>query len=165
MAELSTMLGTLFGNSALHRYVTSLLKAPDAVDDVLQNVAENLLKHPKAPDKPEHYLFRSARNCAIDHLRSHNTREDYEAQCMHSAESHDAHSPERIVEGEQALACLENALSELPLLSQQIFIMFNVEGKSQKDIARHFDLHLSTVEKRLAKAKAHCFEHIFAHLD
>ncbi|MEM7018799.1 MAG: sigma-70 family RNA polymerase sigma factor [Pseudomonadota bacterium] len=165
MSELSATLGALFENMALHRYLRKQVKSSHHADDVIQSVAEKLLQQYELADNPTNYTFRVAHNAAIDHLRSSATRATYESNFAQHVDTLDELTPERIVAGQQALAQLDLALRELPLLTQEMFILFHVYGLSQQSIAQHYNLHLSTVEKRLAKAKQHCFKRVADFLD
>ncbi|MEM0909860.1 MAG: RNA polymerase sigma factor [Pseudomonadota bacterium] len=158
------VLECLYQNTRLTRYLNSFGTQQDVTDDVVQNVAETLINKPVNPIEPQNYLKRSLKNAAIDHFRASQTRENYETQAAFFHSFEDTKSPERILEGMEGIAIIQQALSELPILSQQIFILAHVHGMTHRMIAEHFNLHLSTVEKRLLKARKHCLKRVSDYL-
>ena len=132
-------------------------------EDVLQIVAEKLWRLPREHSGP--YLSRTLRNAAVDRQRSSRTRRKYEAAFGAQLSVVDERSPERVVEAIQAIEALQCAVAELKPLNQEIFLRCCVEGHPQTAVAASLGLHVSTVEKRLAKARRHCFDRIRHHLD
>ncbi|MEM7280499.1 MAG: sigma-70 family RNA polymerase sigma factor [Pseudomonadota bacterium] len=161
VARRSASVNLLLSNQeSLYRYLHGFAGGEQYSDDAFQSVAEKLLNHPEKNCESPGYLFRSARNSTIDALRAQATRARYESAYAITVGSVENRSPEQIVDAEQALQQLQAALEELPLLTREIFLLFHVHGIPQRHIADKFELHLSTVEKRLAKAKSHCFQRI-----
>ena len=137
-------------------FLTKLVGAGDQVDDVLQVVAEKLLKNPPPPARNlRAFLFSTVRNAAIDTIRSESRRD--ERQRGYGLAAATATDPlEDIIESEQVLDRLNAAVKELPLLTQSVFLDHYVLGYSQREIAASYKLHVSTIEKRLALARRHC---------
>jgi len=133
-------------------------------DDAIQLVAERLLRFGAPKEITPSYVSKAIRNAAIDIGRAETTRSNYEQQFAEVSEQSTSVSPERIVAGRQAVTALIEAVSALPVLTQEIFWLYHVDGKTQKEIADHFKLSLSTVEKRLAVAKGHCRSHMSPHI-
>ena len=154
---------TLGLNENLKRSMQRRLANPADAEDVLQIVAEKLLRTSR--HSAGAYLTRTVQNAATDQTRAERTRKDYEAACAEQTLRVDERSPERVVEGIEAIAALQQAVFELKPLCQEIFVRCCVEGQSQPEVADAFGLHLSTVEKRLAKARRHCFDRIRHYLD
>ncbi len=154
----------IVADRCLRSYLQRIMGSADRVDDVLQNVAERLLRNPKPIAEPQHYLHRASRNAAIDQLRETERRDRRESEYaeIHSAP---AASVEAMVETAQKLEVLNRAVLELPLLTQSMFLAYHVLGASQQSIAREHGVHVSTVEKRLAKAKKHCYARLADLLD
>ncbi|HWK54468.1 MAG TPA: RNA polymerase sigma factor [Hyphomicrobiales bacterium] len=148
--------------SDLRRFLARRLGCVHTASDILQRVAEKLLAQPEAP--PVHnlrpYLFRVVNNEMISHYRSERLRAGYEAECAELIGEEDNRSAERVVQARESLAALQQALSELPLLTRRIFQLYRLEGCTQKEIAARLKLHLSTVEKRLAFAMKYCRERL-----
>ena len=142
----------------LMRFLRRQLGCDDTARDVYQSLSERLITAPLGGDidNPKAYLYRAAANAAHSHRRADKTRSAYETAASTHWEEADARDPERVALGRDALRVVEAALSEPPLLTKRMFIAFRVNGEMQQDIAKRFGVSLSTVEKRIAKATAHC---------
>lgn len=102
------------------------------------------------------YMMRSARNLAIDHLRSQRTRERTEAAML----------PEQLVgpstpmeDGHQAnhqLHLVESALRQLPERTRHVFLLNRIHGQSYNEIARALGVSASAVEKHMMRALQAC---------
>lgn len=138
----------------MRRYIEAILGAADRVDDVLQTVVERLLNDPQQIDNRKSFVTTAVRNAAIDERRAADRRTIREA---HYAFIHErSESAEDRAGIEQVLNLLDDAVRELPLLTQALFYGHYVTGRSQRDLAVDYGLHRSTVEKRIAKARQHC---------
>ena len=156
--EANILLKTLtLERPALEQFLTNRLGCSAAAEDVLQSLSERLVKGPveREPRNPKAYVFRAAANAAVDHVRASRRRIAYEIDAA-AGEPFDILHPERVVLGLEALREVEAALQDLPALTKRMFLLCRVEGVPQKDIAKRFRVSLSTVEKRIAKAAAHC---------
>ena len=144
--------------SGLLRFLRSRLGCADAADDVYQVLSERIYSTPPVATitQPRAYLFKAAANAASSHMRAAKSREHYEAAAAKQRDDIDSRDPERVILGQNALRVVENALSELPVLTRQMFVAFRIHGHTQKNIAKQYGVSLSTVEKRVAKAAAHC---------
>lgn len=133
-------------------------------EDALQMLAERLMKAGSAAPVARPYLHRAVRNAAIDLWRSEQARAEYEHRFSSEQPQFEARTPERTVLAQEKLAALLAALESLPALTHEIFLRHHAKGQTQQDIAAHFKLHVSTVEKRLAKARRHCLDCLSAYL-
>ncbi|MEO0438785.1 MAG: RNA polymerase sigma factor [Pseudomonadota bacterium] len=141
--------------SEVERYLENELGCTETARDLFQAIVESLLRRNSdaPPSNLRAYLYQAARNSLKNHHRGLAVR----ARIRSRSDADDVSIPlEQVIEGEQSLALLYKAISELPLLTRQILIMHRVHGVSQKDIATHFGVHLSTVEKRLKQALSYC---------
>ena len=163
MANAALALDFLFDRSCFRRRMRRWV-APQDADDLLQAVAEKLLQCGAETDLSPGYVSRVARNAAIDRARSTQSRSDYETEFAQQCPRTDEMSPERVAEGLQAIEALDDALTSLPELTREVFLLYYVEGLAQRDIAAQFGLHVSSIEKHLAKARRHCYERIEPHL-
>lgn len=147
---------------ALERFLQRRLRCADTANDVLQSMSERLVGQSVQPeiDNPKAYLFRAAANAAHSHTRAEKARSTYESAAADHLEDIDAADPERRLLGKEALDLVQAALDDLPILTRQMFIAFRVKGETQASIAKRFRVSRSTVEKRLAKATAHCHERL-----
>ena len=61
-------------------------------------------------------------------------------------------NPERVLIGRENLSEVLACLDELGERTKNIFILFRLEGMKQKEIAAHYGIGLSTVEKHVMAA-------------
>jgi len=106
------------------------------------------------------FLYRTAHNLALDHLRAHRVRGIIEdAKASESAVLDVAAltpTPETFALDAERLEALECALAELPLRARQIVLLSRVHGLSHEQIARRLNVSKSTVEKDTRLALAQC---------
>ncbi|MCV6620955.1 MAG: sigma-70 family RNA polymerase sigma factor [Cellvibrionaceae bacterium] len=126
---------------ALRIFITKKLDCPDSAEDVLQSIAEKLLrKRPKdSVENHRAYLYQMAKNEVINHCRSKEARSRYENQSANEQESAVAATAEDEAQARQVLDNLSKSLNELPVLTRQIFVMYRIEGRKQKDIAKNLE--------------------------
>lgn len=136
--------------------------AADA-DDIAQTVGEKLLKFDAEPSPA--YLAAMFRSAHVDAVRAETTRRHYEAQYAAEADTVDHETPERRLAGLRALEALESAMAELGPVNRDIFVRAYLDEQPRAAIAEALGLRLSTVEKRLAKARRHCIARLRPHLD
>lgn len=157
---------------ALHERYSGPLKAyfrkrtPAHVDpdDLVQDVFARLAGRgsTKAIHHVEGYLFQTAANVLCDlsrrdaarHNRAHNTFDE----SVHGSEEI---SPERVYQGREAAGALLDALEVLPERARAVFVLHRFNGMRYGEIANHFGISVSTVEKHMMKALArvaHCMD-------
>ncbi|MEM7707329.1 MAG: RNA polymerase sigma factor [Pseudomonadota bacterium] len=146
----------LLADTSFRGYVRKLVRFSDRADDVLQTVAEKLLTRGGGVRDPRRFLLSAARNTVIDEFRS-SERRDAREQDYADVSPATSDEPEAACESKQFLESLDAALGELPLLTQSLFSAHYIQGYTQQDLASEHDLHLSTVEKHLRRARRHCF--------
>ncbi|MEM9530893.1 MAG: RNA polymerase sigma factor [Pseudomonadota bacterium] len=144
---------------ALTRQITGFDIDRSAAEDVLQNVAEKVLRGKREIQQPQDYLRRASRNAAIDQQRADERRRRRESDYALATNVEPA-CAESAASNSQVLEFIQIALNELPVLTRRLFIQFHVLGFAQKEIATAHGLHLSTVEKRIAAAKRHCLRRL-----
>lgn len=154
MADVDNQAVDFLADERTRRYVEAILGAADRVDDVLQTVAERLVHDRQDVANRKGFMIAAVRNAAIDERRSSDRRAQREGQYAYVQKA--STSVEQQVSTEQLLTLIDRSIRELPLLTQALFYGHYVSGRSQRDLAEEHGLHLSTVEKRIAKARQHC---------
>ena len=130
-----------------------VLRQRAVAEEVVQDVMLELWRRRdtlKVEDSLKAYLFRSARNRALNHLRHVKVEkrgEPHLAGSMVAAPS--AHS--RLVEEEIDVA-LRRALDELPAGPREVFDLSRVHGLKYAEIASTLGISVKTVEARMGKA-------------
>ena len=64
-----------------------------------------------------------------------------------------SHSPETDLLFQEKIAMVRDAISELPLIHQQVIWLFYIEELSEKQIAKQLDIQRGTVKSRLHHAR------------
>jgi len=125
----------------------------DVVQDTYLRIRE--LNNAQAIGCPESYIYRTARNLALDHVKRAASRlvdshEDVEsvADLLELAEDD---STFREVASGREFAEFCAAVQELPEQCRRVFVLRKVYGFSQKEIARSLSISESAVEKHVAR--------------
>jgi RNA polymerase sigma factor (sigma-70 family) len=99
------------------------------------------------------YLYRTARNLAIDHMRMKRRQQT-------QAVSHDGMaaipenrpSPEDAADAKERLILLRGLVEQLPARTRQAFILIRIEGRSYADAALLMGVSISSVQKHMHQA-------------
>lgn len=129
----------------------------DDADDLVQDVFSRLAGCDLAPvENIQGYVFQVAANVLRDRARRSNVRSIVSRVPEgFDVEDEAGFSPERILQGKEALQTMVAALYELPEHVRVVFIHYHFDGVAQVEIARRMGLSLSTIEKHMAKANSH----------
>lgn len=126
-------------------------------EDMTQEVFDRLARRQDlaAIERPDRYLFETAKNVAIDYHRRARARGggrhvSYE-DALHAPT---APSPETVYGAQEELAKVLAILRGLPERTRNIFILVRLENIRQVEVARRLGLSISAVEKHLRIAMA-----------
>lgn len=154
-----------FVNSLFERYGRELLRflssklGPHEAEDIAQKTYLQLLQHPDPGQigNPQAYLFRTASNLAIDHVRSRKLGAD-RAGDMPDWETLAAPGPgpDAAIDAGRRLVCFREALASLPALTRTIFLLSRIDGMTHVELAARFEISEKTVERHVAKALERC---------
>jgi RNA polymerase sigma factor (sigma-70 family) len=151
----------------LRAYLHRFAPKPSDLEDLLQETYAHLLGVPPenrgAIKNTQAFALAAARNIAIDLTRRRRIApidlvEDLDALPV----SEDGTGLEEIVNAHQELACLAEAVAGLPDRCAEVFTLRKVYGMSQREIAKHFGISISTVEQHLVKAVRRCANYVAA---
>lgn len=140
---------SLFARSydRLLRYLSRAAGEREAARDLTQEVYLRVSRTaiPTAPDNQlAGWLFRIARNVALDHLRQRRRRPETDI----------GSAPEGTKDAQQELAlALKQALATLPDLDRDIFLLREVSGLSREEIATACDLTPDAVRSRIHRTR------------
>ena len=154
----------LLRDDSLRKELGRWLNDPADADDVLQGVAEKLLGQ-RIPVLTKSYLHTVLRNSAIDLRRADQRRERNVSGLASEDRSRATPAPEESLQAMRTIAAVQAILDRQPPLSRKIFRLYHLQNMTQPEIATLLDVHLSTVEKRLAKVRNACVKEMQAHLD
>ncbi|TAJ87213.1 MAG: RNA polymerase sigma factor [Reyranella sp.] len=110
---------------------------------------------------PRSYLYRTAHNLAVDHVRRQR-RERTDPVPVDDMEgvADERPSPERVAGGLSDVAAARDALLELPERTRQVFVLTRIDGLTYGDVARRLQISDSSVQKHLARAVKHVMQRL-----
>jgi RNA polymerase sigma factor (sigma-70 family) len=126
-------------------------------EDLVQEVFLRLTRHGDLGDvtNVEGYLFQTAANILRDQLRQRVSRHAQHHEPIDHDHDHvegGAYSPERVLQGREAMHRLSQALLALPERTRAVFILCRIDGLPHAEVATGLGTSLSTVNKHLARA-------------
>ena len=147
----------------IYAYLLAMLRTQHAAEDLSQDVFVKLstnLKTYRFQSPFHHWLFRLARNVAIDHLRREKVRF---TTSLDAVPSEGTALKDRVREkgpdalsqaegGERALV-VRAAVLELPDSFKEVVVLREWEDLSYEEIAERLDLSVGTVKSRLFRAR------------
>jgi RNA polymerase sigma-70 factor, ECF subfamily len=150
---------TLFAlyQDRLRRYLGRASGETDLARDLTQEVFLRISRVaiPVAPENQlAGWLFRIARNVVLDHHRQRNRRPEEAVGTFDRARG----------ASQETTAALNQALSTLPELERDVFLMREVSGLSYDDIAKACELTPDAVRNRIHRARLQLREVLAASL-
>lgn len=147
----------------LYAYLFAMLRSPHAAEDVTQDIFVKLhlqIASYRFQSPFHHWLFRLARNQAIDHLR----REKVRSATSLDAEPMDGTAlKERIAAKgrdaagdalrEERAEAVRQAVQALPPSFREVVVLREWEDLAYEEIAERLDLSVGTVKSRLFRAR------------
>jgi RNA polymerase sigma factor (sigma-70 family) len=142
----------------LQRMVHSHTTAEDLLQETYLRVARALTE--RAIDHLEPFVFQTARNLALDHLRARRIHartiiDDAPISDIHNVVAPDA-APEEVAHTNQLLEGLSASLKTLTARQQKIFTLSRLHGASYLEIAEQLHVSTSTVQKELKLIMSLC---------
>jgi RNA polymerase sigma factor (sigma-70 family) len=142
---------------AVKRYLFAIIPKLEIAEDLTQEAFARL--HASTRNKlesPRGFLFRTAHNLALDHLRRDRRVPIGELDEITSASLADlGPSPEETVAARQELAIMRAIILELPPKCRQVFLLVRLEDLSHREVAAEMGMSQTMVRKYLARAVDH----------
>lgn len=139
-----------------------MVRNPSTAEDLLQEtyLRVNRALGERRIEHLEPFVFQTARNLALDYLRSRRVHErtmveDVPLDVLQSIAAV-ASSPDEVAHAERLVARLTMSLARLTPRQQRIFILSRVHGSSYVEIAEELNISASTVQKELKLIMAIC---------
>ncbi|MPY73853.1 MAG: sigma-70 family RNA polymerase sigma factor [Alphaproteobacteria bacterium] len=142
---------------SVFRIVRCSETAEDLVHEAYLRVSAALCERPVGTIRP--FLYRTARNLAIDHVRGRRIRNRIVAAAdtdLLNGVASLMPSPERQALDRQRLGQLQAALAGMSARRREILVRSRLHGWSYERIAGHFGLSESAVQKNIRVALAQC---------
>ncbi|MBN7797304.1 RNA polymerase sigma factor [Parahaliea mediterranea] len=147
---------------SLQRYVARKIGQDEEAEDVVQETFLRLAAEHSAPARafararsPVAYLYRMARNLAVDKLRAATSRGNTaraQAADLDTATPGDD-LPASLVSRER-LRALEAAVRRLPPKRRQVFVLHKYRQLTYREVAHHLGISQGMVEKHMSQALA-----------
>jgi RNA polymerase sigma-70 factor (ECF subfamily) len=139
--------------AGLCSFVARMTRSRAAAEDIVQTLFTNLWERRAAftYDRPEAYLYRAARNRAINHLRRERVRAAWEARVKLTAITAVEELPESSDVAELQ-AAIDGAIAALPARCRLIFTMNREQGLRYHEIAQVLGISIKTVETQMGRA-------------
>lgn len=141
---------------ALMRLAAKFLGCRARAEDVVQDAFVKMLESDFASAEPARYMFRVVRNLSIDRLRRQRLERNHGAEAEHEEQIRFEVSPERVLAGRESLDQLVGALNELPKRMRIIFDLSQIQGYTQRDVAKVIGTSPTMVNFLLRDTLSHC---------
>lgn len=149
-------LGALIGS--LRRIVGCAHTAEDLAQDAYLRVSD-ALEQRREVSHLQPFLYQTARNLALDHLRRESIRQaPADAEEAVARIACESPTPERSALLAERVERLRGAMRELPERRRQVLVLHRLHGWRHSQIAAHLGISVSAVEKNLRLALAHCLQ-------
>ena len=125
----------------------------DVCRDLVQEVFIKILTNPgllEGVGRPDHYLLRMTKNCALDYLKNSKNNQDFNELILAELVESDCIMDD-IELGELSLI-INTAIERLPVIQTEIFKLNRFQDKTYGEIAEICHLSPKTVEYHMSKA-------------
>ncbi|UZJ43978.1 RNA polymerase sigma factor [Marinimicrobium sp. C6131] len=141
--------------------VVSRMVPPKEIEDIVQETYVRIcsVKQSEQIRHPRSFMYQTARNLALDHLKRAETR-------MGVSMEEEGVNPDWMTEeldqvydqvsAKQEFEHFCEAVRQLPLQCRRVFVLKKVYGYSQKEIAKSLNISENTVEKHIASGMRRC---------
>lgn len=137
--------------ASLCSYVTTIINDSSASEDIVQNLFIKLWSDRKKIAiyrNIEHYLFKAAKNSALNYLRSETNRK----KTMEKLTVFDCPDETEYTTQEEFLQKLEECINQLPERSKEVLVLNRFEELKQKEIAEKLNISVKTIKNQIWKS-------------
>ena len=135
---------------------------PKEIEDVVQETYVRVCQShaPGEINSPKSFMYKTARNIAINHMKRAETRLVDSLDGIYAASGWTAQEPAgdafTLACSREEFALFCEAVKELPLQCRRAFVLKKVYGHSYEEIADTLQISKKTVEKHIAKGISRC---------
>lgn len=150
--------------AALARLVSGMVP-PKEIEDIVQEtyVRACQAEHRNEIRTPRSFLYRTARNLALDYTKRAETRltlnEEFSEDSLFDEHELSDQTLNKVCSDEEFVMFCD-AVRLLPTECRRTFVLKKVYGYSQREIAEELGLSQSTVEKHVAQGVKRCAQHM-----
>ena len=142
--------------------VISRMVPPHEIEDIVQETYVRIcqVENKECIESPKSFMYKTARNLALDYLKQANVRlvdkiDDLPSlEFLKDDQNKDEMYEAAIIDAEFSHFC--NAVRQLPVQCRKVFVLKKVYGCSQREIAENLKLSESTIEKHVANGMKRC---------
>lgn len=134
--------------SRLCYYVYRILMDKEDAEDVVQELFFTLWNNRKKIEIGENvssYLYRMAKNLALNHIR---TETNYRT-ALENREESPSYYEESPLESEEFRIALNNCINRLPDRCKEVLLLHRVKGLKQKEIADQLSISVKTIKNQI----------------
>lgn len=138
-------------SDGMHRFVYRKLGDWDDAEEIVQDAFQNYLNIDSAEsvENPKAFLYKTAHNLALNHLRKSGYRNAHLASLEAEEEST---SLEREVISQRDVQSVQESINALPEITRRVFLANRIDGQTYPQISSEFELSISQVQKHMIKA-------------
>jgi RNA polymerase sigma-70 factor (ECF subfamily) len=126
---------------------------PDA-EDLLQSAYVRMedYRAQQSVDNPRAFLVQTAVNISIDQHRREKVRGSTGGTEDWDQAADEAPLPDEVLEARERLLRVNEGLDKLPTRTREILLMHRLDGMTYREIAAHYRISPSAVEKHISRA-------------
>lgn len=149
----------------------SRIVPPKDIEDIVQETYVRVCQYEKKCKirEPRSFLFKTARNLALDHVKRAESRLVFSAEDFNELEFRGAgllaDETFNQVASDKEFCRFCEAVRHLPVQCRRAFVLKKVYGYSQREIARQMKISESTVEKHIAQGIKRCTYFMMKHAE
>lgn len=136
-------------------FVRRFVHAPDIAEELVQDVFFKLWTKRETLaeiDALRTYLFRAARNTALNHLRRKKLETAWEEQEAARGEQLTLAATDDDASTDEVTRAVNEAVNRLPMRCREIFLMSRQGGLTYSEIATRLGISIKTVETQMGRA-------------
>lgn len=141
--------------SGMCTFVRRYVHAPDIAEELVQDVFFKLWSKRETLseiDALRTYLFRAARNTALNHLRRKKLENAWEEQEAARGEPLTTSATDDDASTDEVARAVNEAVARLPMRCREIFLMSRQGGLTYSEIATRLGISVKTVETQMGRA-------------
>jgi RNA polymerase sigma factor (sigma-70 family) len=155
-AEIAELYGAC--RNDLLNYLSYKLRCRETAEDLTQEafLIYSRTSETAKIESPRSFLFRTATNLAVDHIRHQKVVDRHVEAALHYPESFQTEHLEQQISATEWQDLLLKTLNQLSSRTRDIIILNRLHGLSYKQIAQTCNLSESAVEKHISRGLQHC---------
>ena len=138
---------------ALCLFTTRFVRDKNQAEDIVQAVFSSLWEKRHSlewGEKITHYLYRAAKNNALDYLKKNRLDTGLEESFFEQLEEESNFSRERLQS--LKIAIIKRGIQTLPARCKEVFSLQKLSGLTYNEIAEELNISVKTVENQMVKA-------------